>query len=92
MANSNVRHYTTIAFILVLALASASEAGEADCSDVVSPISGLTLRELIERSIELGARRSDLDKLIQRSRCRLYIENLLDTHKHKKEPFTWQIQ
>lgn len=86
MANHNVRHYTTIAFILVLALATTTEAGEADCSDVVSPISGTSLKGLIWRAVDLGATRDELYRLVQRARCREYLEDLIDTTKPNKEP------
>lgn len=77
MANHHVRRIATISIILVLALAGEAKAREADCSDVVSPISGVSFRGLIWRAIDLGATRAELYSIVARSRCRVYLENII---------------
>ena len=86
MAYHNVRHYATIALVLVLALAATTEAGEADCKDVVSPISGTSLKGLIWRAVDLGATRDELYAVVARTRCRVYLERIIDSTKPNKEP------
>ena len=79
MANPRIRILLALTTFLVLSLADTTEAREADCSDVVSPISGTTFRGLIRRAKDLGATKADLYLLVQRSRCRSYLEQLIES-------------
>ena len=79
MANPNGRPITTLALVLTVALAAEAQAGEADCSNVISPISGSTYKELIEQAKDYGATYTDLIKIVGKSRCRVYLENLIYT-------------
>ncbi len=84
MAYHNVRSDIAITTILVLALATAATAGEADCEDVVSPITGTSFKGLIWRAIDLGATKAELYQLVSRSRCRIYLEQLIDSTQPKQ--------
>ena len=79
MANPRIRILLALTTVLVLALANTTKAREADCSDVVSPISGTTFSELIRRAKDLGATKADLYLLVRRSRCRSYLEQLIES-------------
>lgn len=85
MANHRVLIMLALTVCLIWGVAAEAYAGEANCEDVKSPISGTSYRGLIWRAIDLGATKADLYTIVSNSRCRLYLENIID-QSFKKEP------
>lgn len=74
----------TLAVILLLALASSQATGETNCADVVSPISGKRVIDLLYEAIDRGATKEQLYRAVKPSRCESTFRTIID-HYFKKE-------